>query len=358
MARFRVGFIGTGRRREHGGPQGWAMAYQHAAGYHALSEECELVACADIVAENAGAFAQQWGKGHDHVYKSAEAILEREDLDIVSIAVWPQWHAPLAIRAAQAGVAAIFCEKPMADTWGACRQMADVCREHGVRLAFDHQRRFGRPFRAAKEILESGLIGALVRVEFGAGNLYDYGTHNFDLSSYFAGERRALWAIAQIDYRTLRLAFGMHNENQAYALWEYEGGGFGLASTGRGARLVDCHNRLVGQEGEIEIGRTGADVLRYRRYDGRSWQVVDCQGDGLHGPGYVERAVADVVRCLREGRTSELEAENALRSTELIFACWESARRVGRVDLPLEIEDNPLEDMVGRGVIQPQQDAK
>jgi hypothetical protein len=43
-----------------------------------------------------------------------------------------------------------------------------------------------------------------------------------------------------------------------------------------------------------------------------------------------------------------------LQATELIFASWESARRRGRVDLPLEIEDNPLEDMVEAGQLGPE----
>ncbi|MCS7309770.1 MAG: gfo/Idh/MocA family oxidoreductase, partial [Armatimonadetes bacterium] len=36
------------------------------------------------------------------------------------------------------------------------------------------------------------------------------------------------------------------------------------------------------------------------------------------------------------------------------FACFESVRRRGRVDLPLTITDNPLVDLVERGEIRPQ----
>ena len=55
MGKFRVGFIGTGKRRERPGPMGYAMAYQHAEAYRKIPD-CELVACADIVEENARAF--------------------------------------------------------------------------------------------------------------------------------------------------------------------------------------------------------------------------------------------------------------------------------------------------------------
>ena len=356
MERLRVGFIGTGRKPERAGPQGYGMAHQHAAAYKSLPEACEIVACADISAENAGAFAQMWGVPADGVFTDVGEMLRRASLDVVSVCVWPHLHAPLAIQAALAGVAAIHCEKPMADTWGNCRLMAQECARRGVRLTFNHQRRFGRPFRTAKALLDAGTVGALVRVEFGAGDLYDYGSHNFDMSAYFAGEARARWVMAQIDYRTENLVFGAHNENSAHAVWQYENGVYGVAATGGCSGLVASHNRIVGTQGEIEVGPAGRGlpVLRWRRFDSPAgWQAEDCGNEGLHGPGYIERALADVLGAVREGRTSELCADHALAATEVIFACWESARRRGRVDLPLVVPDNPLRAMVEAGQLTP-----
>jgi len=67
----------------------------------------------------------------------------------------------------------------------------------------------------------------------------------------------------------------------------------------------------------------------------------------------IDLAIADIVQSLATGQTSELAAENALNATEIIFAGYESARRRGRVDLPLDIEDNPLESMVDDGQLSP-----
>lgn len=359
MARLRVGVIGTGRNRMHPSLQGYAMAYQHAAGYLALPDRCELVACADIVAENAHAFAAHCGIGADHVYGDAREMLTAEGLDLVSITLWPHLHAEYTLAAARAGVRAVFCEKPMAHTWGAAREMAAECARLGTQLYFNHQRRFGRPFRAAKELLDADAVGPLARVEFAAPNLYDYGSHSFDLCNYYAGQQPVQWVMAQIDYRALRLAFGQHNETQGHAIWRYADGTFGMAATGAGQALVACHNRLVGTQGEIEVGAhaPGAPVLRYRRYGEGDWRAVDCGDEGPHGPDYVERAVADVVGAVMEGRASELCARNALAATEIIFAAWESARRRSRVDLPLTISDNPLAAMVAEGALRPQPDA-
>ncbi len=84
------------------------------------------------------------------------------------------------------------------------------------------------------------------------------------------------------------------------------------------------------------------------------WEEVHTGEDTIHGQGYVERGIADVVDCLATGREPELGAKNALQSTELIFAAWESSRRRGRVDLPLDVDDNPLVEMIESGALKPQ----
>jgi predicted dehydrogenase len=356
MAAFRVGFIGTGRNPDKPGRTGYAMAYQHGAGYELLPEACQMVACADIVQENADAFAERFGV--PKTYLDYPTMLAEEDLDIVSICVWPHLHAQMVIDCAEAGVRAVHCEKPMALLWADCKEMTRVCAETGTKLTFNHQRRFGAPFRQAKALLDEGAVGDLVKIESGMGNLYDYGSHNFDMCGYFNNQVPCQWAIAQIDYSSSRQIFGAHNENAALALWQYENGVYGYQATGLGddsrRNILGAYNRLIGTEGIIEIDPEGDDaMLRHRRHDEAEWHSVDCGGEHCHGPGYNERAVADVVRSLAGGRTSELCAENALQATEIIFACWESSRRRGLVRLPLDIEDNPLESMVADGDLTP-----
>jgi UDP-N-acetylglucosamine 3-dehydrogenase len=64
-------------------------------------------------------------------------MLAKESLDIVSICLWPHLHAPLVVEAAQAGVKAIHCEKPMAPTWEEAKKMMAICDEQNVQLTFN-----------------------------------------------------------------------------------------------------------------------------------------------------------------------------------------------------------------------------
>lgn len=374
---YAIAFVGTGASPDEPGREGYAMAYRHAAGYERL-EVCELVACADIVRENAERFAIEFDVSN--VYEDYERMLREVRPDIVSVCVPPSAHADIVVGCARSDVVeAIHCEKPMAETWGDCRRMARVCHDQEVQLTFNHQRRFGIPFRKAKALLDDGTIGKLRRIEFAAENLYDAGSHSFDLCNYYADQASVEWVLAGIDYRDTNVWFGTHNENQGLAQWKYETGVFGLASTGRGASFVDCYLRLVGKEGVIEIGVDDGPMLRVRRGQAGRWDVLDTDGENLHGPSsnlvragarklagrfsgrledaltpttYVDRAIENVVGTVDTRGESELSAENALQANELIFAGWESARRRGRVDLPLTIDDNPLAAMVESGQLQ------
>ena len=374
---YHVAIIGTGANPDNPSSTGYAMAYRHAEAYQRL-DSCELVACADIVPENARQFAARFDIPEEHVYEDYERLLREVEPDIVSVCVPPAVHAPIVIGCAETGIpAAIHCEKPMAMTWGEARRMAAVAEANGVQLTFNHQRRFAGPFRMAKRLLDEGRIGTLERVEIGGENLYDYGTHLFDLAGYITDQAPVEWVLAQIDYRTENVLFGAHNENQAVAHWHYENGVDGLASTGDGS-MLNCQFRLVGSDGILEVGHDDGPPLRLLAADTNGWKAVDTGGETVHGPTparttrlarsvarrlpvvspewfgtdaptYIDRAIADVVDALATSRTSELDVRNALQATELIFACWESANKRQRVDLPLEIETNPLAELVAAG---------
>ncbi len=332
------------------------MAHAHAKGYLA-STDCELVAAADIKQENLDLFCEQYKIPHG--YLDYHEMLTRDKPDIVSVCVWPHLHAPAVIDAAQAGVRAIHCEKPMATTWGEARRMVAVCTERKVQLTFNHQRRFGEPFRKAKELLDSGAIGQLTRIEAFTSNLYDWGTHWFDMMFFYNDETPVEWVIGQIDARGGHKIFGVTVEGQGLSFWKWQNGVYGLMATGSQVfrpqerekpREPVCGNRLIGTEGVIEVAIEGGPKLRYRNWqaDGK-WQEYN-EGE-IHSYDLVISAILDLVDALKTGREPELSGRKALQATELIFATYESSRRRQRIDLPLQIEDSPLASMLQEGTL-------
>ncbi len=337
---YRVGIIGCGKPWRSDGATGFGMSHQHAFGY-AASGKAQIVALADISAENARAFADRHGGG-DAIYTDYTEMLVKERLDIVSISTWPHLHAPMVIAAAEAGVKAIHCEKPMAPTYGESLAMERICRERGVQLTFNHQRRFGAPFRKAKELIDSGAIGELRRMEAACGNLFDWGTHWFDMLFYFNNETPAEWAIGQVDLRGSQQVFGAWVEGQGLSQFQFANGVQGLMTTGHGAP-DQLWIRVIGSAGQIELDN--AVPLRTWLAGETGWTTIDT-GENLHGDQCVTRGIIDLIDALEHGREPELSAARVLRTTELIFGTWESARRGGRVDFPLMIVDSPLVTML------------
>jgi len=353
---YTAAIIGVGDGEDSAG-----IGYNHANCYRSV-DGVELVACADLVPERAGAFAAEFGLGGDRAYEDYETMLEEARPDVVSITVSPSAHAPITIGAARSGVpAAIHCEKPMADTYGAARRMAEVCWREDIQLSFNHQRRFADPWLEAADRLEAGEIGDLHRIEAAAPNLFDWGTHVVDLANMFAGEATAQWILGGLDYRRESEIFGVPHEGQGLATWAYDTGVHALFSTGDAGGdsdgpdcgLVGAMHRLEGSGGTIEVNPEGSGrpPLRIRRRGASEWSRLDHEraepGDAW------ERTVREVVAALEEDREPAVSGRRALAATETIMAVYESSRRRGRVDLPLEVDDHPLVDMLERGEVTP-----
>lgn len=344
MQELRLGIIGAGRPWKTEGASGFGMSHAHMAGYK-RAQGVVPVAVADINDENAKAFQRE--HGFQKTYSDYKQMLASERLDVVSVCTWPKLHAPMVVACAEAGVKAIHCEKPMAPTFGEARRMVEVCEARGVQLTFNHQRRFDEQFVNAKRLLKEGRIGKLIRMEMGCANLFDWGTHWFDMLFYYLDETPAKWVIGQIDTRETRDIFGAVNEGQGLAHVKFENGVHGLLLTGY-ERELEADQKLIGTDGVIEVNpkTPGFGPLRVWAKGMTDWEAVPSAGEQFQGA--VALGVLDLVDALRTGREPELSGRRALRATELIFATYESSRRRGRVDLPLTIDDSPLMDMLGR----------
>src|SRR5205823_11580339 len=110
----------------------------------------------------------------------------------------------------------------------------------------------------------------------------------------------------------------------------------GLLFTGYDADIGGS-NRLIGENGVIELHSQQPHVRVLN--PGKAWKMYET-AEGLHGGVAIDRGVADLVASLESGAEPELSSHKAVRSTEVIFATYESSRRRGRVDLPLEADDS------------------
>lgn len=347
--RYRYGIIGTGRPHGSEGSTGFGMAHPHYQGFKA-TDRTDLVAIADVREDNATLFLERYGE-RARSYRDYREMLANEKLDIVSVTVWPHLHAEMVQAAAEAGVHAIYCEKPMATTWGDAKRMKAAADAHGAILALNHQRRFLEPFQEAKRLLSAGEIGTPQLMEAQCGDMSDWGTHWLDMLFFLNDQSPAAWVIGQIDSRSERRAFGAFAEEQAVCHFKWQNEVRGLLITGFESK-IGCAIRVIGSDGILEIG-WGPLPLRVLGRGDHEWREVPVK-ERIHGDVAISRACADLVRALDEpGHKPLLSADNAIMSTEVIFGTYESAKRRGRVDLPLDYDGSALLDMLENHQIGP-----
>lgn len=149
-----------------------------------------------------------------NAFESAEELIDRAEVDLVSIASPPATHCPLAIRAIERG-RHVLCEKPTALTAAEAEQMLRTAERHPDRIALiDHELRLLPAWREAKRRI--GELGAIRYAEVryaspsrsdperawnwwsdaaqGGGIWGAVGSHYVDAVRYFAGEIDAVRA--------------------------------------------------------------------------------------------------------------------------------------------------------------------
>ena len=98
MAQFKAGVIGCGGRGK-----------AHARGWTA-SDDVVIVACADPFEAPRSAYMAEFGV--ENGYEDYRDMLEKEDLDFVSVCTWTELHHDMIVDAAGSGIQAIHAEKP------------------------------------------------------------------------------------------------------------------------------------------------------------------------------------------------------------------------------------------------------
>jgi predicted dehydrogenase len=332
MPNYRVAVVGTG-----------GISRAHARGWLGTGV-CDLIAGVDIRPESVAKFAEEFSVLAQ--YTDYQQMLERERPDIVSVCTWHGTHPDVTIAAAQAGVKAVLCEKPMAVSLGAADAMLDACARSGTLLAIGHHSRFNPRNTAARRLIAEGAIGVphLLR-QASAGGLTNNGTHAIDRARYLLGDPKAEWVIGQVERRTDRYERREPIEDLCMGLVAFEGGARLIVESDMpdGGLNSDYASggsvQVYGTEGALWVG----GALRLLAQNGQGWQAMDAPPDTNQ---------YDEMLGWIEGRNKHRNEGAIARATvELMMAIYESVRVRGLVRLPLETKASPLVLLIDEGRI-------
>jgi predicted dehydrogenase len=240
-ARPRIGCIGVGS-------MGTGDAHQH-AGFGDILAVCDVDAKHAERAKNDA----KLGKGTADAYGDYRKVLERKDIDVVSVVTPDHWHVKIAIEALEAGKH-VFCQKPLTLTLEENQLIRNACRKHPnlVFLIGTQQRSDKDRFLRAVNMVQKGLLGDIKTITVGI-NGGDVGGP-FKKSEPPEGLDWDMWLgqAPKVEYIKERCHY------QFRWWYEYSGGKF----TDWGAHHVDIATWAIGADqdgmGPIEIDGTDA----------------------------------------------------------------------------------------------------
>lgn len=309
---LRVGVIGTGM-----------IGQDHIRRLTEVVAGAEVVAVSDANAD----VAQQVAAGLKNatVHATGEELVADPAVDAVIVCSWGPTHETYVLASIAAGKP-VFCEKPLATTTEACRNILDAEVAHGSRLVqVGFMRRYDAAYRALKAIIDSGDIGAPLMYYSGHRNpdvpghytkdmaIVDTAVHDFDVTRWLLGEE--LTAIRVLAAKPNRL--GGDLQDPLLMIVETESGVLVNVETSVNIRYgYDIRGEVVGESGTAALADCGPVVVRSAHRVGvavpedwrerfidaydvefREWIRAVSAGEGATGPsawdGYAAQAVCD-----------------------------------------------------------------
>lgn len=240
-----LGCIGTGSRWGAVGPG----AMKHA--------DCVAVCDVDRAHAESGANRVKQIQGGDpEIHEDYRKILDRKDIDVVTIVTPDHWHSKIAIEAMQAGKD-VYCEKPLTLTIDEGKKICQVAESTGRVFQVGTQQRteMGQRFLQAIAMIRDGRIGDVQKVTCDIGGAPTCG--EIPAVDAPTGLNWDLW-LGQAPKVAYRKKGGNTNCHYEFRWWyEYSGGKL----TDWGAHHVDIAQWAIGQNGPDQGVATLEPVL-------------------------------------------------------------------------------------------------
>lgn len=340
-----------------------------------VASGARLVAVCDVDAQKLKDFGDKFKVA---TYSDLEDMLAKESLDGVIIATPHYSHVELASICVNKGVN-VLVEKPISVTTKEARQLVDVLEKNPKVIgAMMFNQRTNRMYRKAKQLIESGAIGNIQRVNFivtdwyrtqfyydmggwraswsgeGGGTLINQCVHQLDVLQWLVGMPKSVMSYCYTKNRNIS------TENDVTAILRY--GDFDCCFTAS-THEVPGTNRLeiAGDKGKIvvekfkmkyfinEKSESQINELSKRDYGNKSdkkskkhklsYGLSRMIYDGIYGQQV--RIISNFVKALESGKKDDLiaRAEEGLNCLELINSINQSSWLGKEVALPLDGEE-------------------
>lgn len=361
MGKLKFAIIGCGR-----------ISYKHIEALVRNREDACLVSVCDIVpdrAEKRKSEYQEAIEGSDvKVYTDYRAMLDQQDIDVVTIATESGYHPGIAVYCMNRGKH-VICEKPMALSIEDADNMIEASTRNRVKLSICHQNRFNPPIRQLRSAIDDGRFGRLIngtaRILWNRGMDYyrqapwrgtwklDGGTlmnqciHNIDLLQWMlGGEIDTVYSQCDTFIRDIEA------EDFGAVVVRFRNGAIGIIE---GSACVYPKNleetlSIFGEKGTVCIGGLAVNRIETWRFEGQTEseeEILKAQGDDpdtVYGYGHAP-LFKNVIDAINNGGEPLINGAEGKKAMSIVLAAYKS--RLSGLPVKFPLKDFSTLDMVG-----------
>jgi len=364
--KLNFGIIGCGR-----------ISSKHIEGVLSNYEDARLVAVSDLVEskmdesvsfyreylekENVGADRNTLSELKNQEirkHKGYRALLEDEEIDVVTVATESGYHPEVTKDALNADKHVIV-EKPMALSIADADEMISLAEEKDLKLSVCHQNRFNPTVQKLRQAKEENRFGKLVHavasirwnrndeyynmddwhgtLELDGGILMNQGIHNIDLLRWMMGD------VKRVSAETDTFLRDIETEDAGMAVIRFENGSIGLIE---GTVCVYPENleetlNIFGENGTVRLaGIAMNEIMDWNFADSpegeeEEMKKVSYQTDTVYGYGH-NLLFEDVIESIKQDREPLVNGLEGKKAIELVLGVYKSARENKPVQFPLE----------------------
>ena len=354
MSKLKFAIIGCGR-----------ISHKHIEALANNLEEAELVAVCDIVPEKMDKDVEEYYKSiaenakldtaDEYVeeiavtkeevkkYTDYKEMLEKEDLDVVSICTESGYHAKYAIDCLNAGKH-VLVEKPMALSSADANKMIKLAKRKNLKLGVCHQNRFNPPIQKLRRAVEEGRFGKIIngtaRILWNRNDDYykqapwrgtkalDGGTlmnqciHNIDLLQWMMGSE-----VERVHCERDTFLRDIEMEDFGAILIRFKNGSIGIVE---GSACVYPKNleetlSIFGEKGTVVIGGLAVNEIKTWQFaDERDYDKEDesTEVDSVYGKGHTP-LYKDFIDAINNDREPLINGEEGKKALEIILKAYE-----------------------------------
>ena len=302
------------------------------------------------------------------LYSDLDEVIAAGNTDLVDICTQPFLHAPLSIKALNAGLH-VMCEKPISRSWLETEPLINSWKSSGKFYQHNENWLFEPEYYTVRKLVQSGAIGELITMFLtqahggpegrgafwnpamgGGGSLLDNGIHAIGAAWFVAGldwQPAAVRAVAPFGMATRmsqRILDGRYQtvqvDDDAHILIRFENTTTGAWCTahieGSWSFQDSPPTQYIGSTGRIEMAQQdGRQVARVFDAHGNHYDVPVSGPTWVHWPSSFYGEILNMVQCIVAGEQSIMTPQFGADCSSIVGAAYLSEKQ-GRKAVTLQ----------------------